>query len=75
MICGICGQKSAVVRRVSRGYGRGRRLFVIENVPVVHCTRCGESYVTAQTLFEIERIKLHRGPFGRPRKVAVASFP
>ncbi|MEP7012792.1 MAG: YgiT-type zinc finger protein [Acidobacteriota bacterium] len=47
---------------------------MIENVPVVVCTQCGESYLTAETLHEIERIKLHRSSFAKPRSVAVASF-
>ncbi len=75
MICDICGNQRAKVRRITRSYGAGKRLLVIENVPVVTCPGCGESYLTAQTLHEIGRIKLHRGPFGRVRPVVVASFP
>jgi hypothetical protein len=46
----------------------------MENVPVVVCPHCGESYLTAETLHEIERIKLHRRSLAKPRSVAVASF-
>ncbi len=60
MVCDICGESGAHVRRVSRSYGQGANLFVIENVPIVSCPHCGESYLTAETLHEIERIKLHR---------------
>ena len=74
MICDMCGNKTAAIRHVSRSYGKGRSLFVIENVPIVSCPRCGESYLTAQTLHEIERIKLHRRSLGRDRRVAVATF-
>jgi hypothetical protein len=49
-------------------------LLVIENVPVVSCPHCGESYLTAETLHEIERIKLHRKSFAAKRRVAVAEF-
>ncbi len=75
MICEACGNESAVARRLSRSYGQGTTLLVIENVPVVYCPRCGESYVTARTLHEIERIKLHRRPLSRRRSVPVACFP
>ena len=75
MICAICGGKNVIERRISRSYGQGTSLLVIENVPIVHCPRCGESYVTARTLHEIERIKLHRRPFSRRRSVPVAAFP
>ncbi len=37
MICDICGRSGAHVRRVSRSYGRGASLFVIENIPIVSC--------------------------------------
>ena len=53
------------MRRVSRSYGKGEGLLVIENVPVVSCPNCGEGYLTAETLHEIERIKLHRKSFAK----------
>ncbi|HET6314404.1 MAG TPA: type II toxin-antitoxin system MqsA family antitoxin [Chloroflexia bacterium] len=74
MQCDICGKEGAHVRRVARTYGKGANLLVIENVPVVSCPHCGESYLTADTLHEIERIKLHRRSFAVTRPVEVASF-
>ena len=74
MICDICGKKGACVRHVTRSYGQGEDLLVIENVPVVSCPHCGASYLTAETLHEIERIKLHRQSFAEKRSVAVAEF-
>jgi len=74
MICDICGQKGAQVRYVTRSYGKGSDLLIIESVPVVTCPHCGESYLTAETLHEIERIKLHRQSFAKERSVPVAAF-
>jgi YgiT-type zinc finger domain-containing protein len=74
MICDVCGHKGAKIRRVSRSYGKGDNLLVIENVPVIGCPHCGESYLTAETLHEIERIKLHRKSFAASRRVSVAEF-
>lgn len=74
LICDICGKEGARVRRVSRSYGKGENLLVIENVPIVSCPHCGESYLTADTLHELERIKLHRRSFAIERPVAVAEF-
>ncbi|RPH56844.1 type II toxin-antitoxin system MqsA family antitoxin [bacterium] len=74
MICNICGKDGAEIRHLTRSYGKGASLLVIENVPVVACPHCGESYLTAETLHEIERIKLHRRSLAKPRSVAVASF-
>ena len=73
-VCDLCGKRGARLRRVARTYGRGRDLLVIENIPTVVCPHCGESYVTAETLREIERIRLHRRGLAVARPVAVASF-
>jgi YgiT-type zinc finger domain-containing protein len=72
--CDICGKTGAKIRYVSRSYGQGETLLVIENVPVVSCPHCGESYLTAETLYELERIKLHRQSFAVLRQVPVAKF-
>ena len=74
MVCDICGQKGACIRRVTRIYGKGKDLLVIENIPVVSCPHCGESYLTAETLHEIERLKLHRRSLALERPVEVISF-
>jgi YgiT-type zinc finger domain-containing protein len=74
MLCDLCGKQGAAVRQISRSYGKGAKLFVIENVPVVSCSHCGESYLTAETLHEIERIKLHRKAIATERCIAVATF-
>ncbi len=74
MVCDMCGKTGAQVRRISRSYGKGASLFVIENVPIVSCPHCGDSYLTAETLQEIERIKMHRKSFAEERCIAVATF-
>jgi YgiT-type zinc finger domain-containing protein len=73
MTCDICGEKDVRVRRVARTYGRGDDLIVIQDVPIVSCPHCGESYLEADTLHELDRIKRHRGEAAR-RAVAVANF-
>ena len=73
-ICDICGEEGARLRHVTRSYGQGETLLVIENVPVVSCPHCGESYLTAETLYEIERIKLHQRSLAQERPVLVAVF-
>jgi YgiT-type zinc finger domain-containing protein len=74
MNCDICGKDGARIRQVTRSYGSGEELLLIENIPLVSCPHCGESYFTADTLHEIERIKLQRQSFARKRQVAVAEF-
>lgn len=72
--CDVCGKKSARIQHITRNYGSKDDLFIIEDVPVVCCSNCGENYFTAQTLHEIERIRLHRKSFSKKRQVSVAAF-
>lgn len=74
LLCDICGKGGVKIRHVSRSYGGGESLFVIENVPVVSCPHCGESYLTAETLHEIEHIKLHRQQLSKQKTIPVAVF-
>jgi YgiT-type zinc finger domain-containing protein len=74
LICDICGESGAKVRRVTRSYGHGPSLLVIENVPVISCPHCGESYLMADTLHELERLKAHRRSLALKRSVPVLAF-
>ncbi|MCA9950754.1 MAG: type II toxin-antitoxin system MqsA family antitoxin [Anaerolineales bacterium] len=74
LICDFCGKEGTKIRYVPRSYGKGENLLVIEDVPIISCSHCGESYLTAETLHEIERIKLHRLSFAKSRPVPVAVF-
>jgi YgiT-type zinc finger domain-containing protein len=74
MICDNCGKQGARIRRIARTYGKGKDILIIENVPVVACPHCGESYLEAETLHEIERIKLHKKNLTIKRSVPVAVF-
>ena len=76
MLCDICGKHGARIRRVTETYGKGKDYLIVENVPAVTCTNCGETYYTAETLHELDRIKVHRKQFTtRRRSVAVAEYP
>jgi YgiT-type zinc finger domain-containing protein len=74
MNCQICGKKSASIKKVTKSFGRGSRLVVIEDIPVLSCSSCHESYVTADTAREIDRIRKNRTTIGKAKRVLVASF-
>jgi YgiT-type zinc finger domain-containing protein len=74
MLCDICGQNGVRVRHITRSYGKREHLLIIENVPVVSCPHCAEYYFTAETLYEIEQIKLQKKSLALKRLVAVAEF-
>ena len=59
---------------VTRSFGHGPKLLVIESIPMWSCPQCGESYFTAQTMHEIERIKILRKAVAVARHVPVAIF-
>jgi YgiT-type zinc finger domain-containing protein len=74
MVCDVCGKEGARIRHITRTYGKEKDLLVIENIPVMSCPHCRESYFDAETLHEIERIKQHRKSLAVQRPVEVASF-
>ena len=73
-VCDLCGEKRARVRRTTRSYGRGKGSFLIERVPVVTCYACRESYLTAETLREIDRIRQHWRKLTVMKRVPVVDF-
>ena len=74
MVCDICGKEGARVRRTARTYGKGDDLLVIENVPVISCPHCGESYLTADTAHQLDRIRRHRRELAVSRPIPVAEY-
>lgn len=74
VVCDMCGESGAKRRRVTRSYGSGANLLVIENVPVISCPHCGETYLSADTLHELDRLKAHRRSLASKRSVPVLAF-
>jgi YgiT-type zinc finger domain-containing protein len=72
--CDYCGKTGAKINHASRSYGKDANLLIIEDIPVVSCPHCKEIYMTAETMHEIERIKLHRKSLSKKRQIAVAEF-
>ena len=74
MDCDMCGKAGAKNRKVTRSFGSGRAAFLIEGVPLVRCAHRGESYFTADTLKEIDRIRRDWRKLSVDKRVAVAKF-
>jgi YgiT-type zinc finger domain-containing protein len=72
--CDSCGKPGTRIRRVTRSYQDGKTEYLIRGIPVVFCPHCRESYLTADTLHELERIKLHHKQLAVKRTVPVAEF-
>ncbi len=74
MICDICGASGVTIKHVTKSFGSGESLVVVEGVPVVHCSKCHESYVTAETSRQLDKIRKNRRQMASTRPVLVASF-
>lgn len=74
MTCDVCGKEGTRLRYITRSYGKGESLLVVEDVPVIYCPHCGERYMTVQTLDQIERIKRSPENLATKRLVTVAVF-
>lgn len=74
MICDCCGKDGAVTKLISRSFGSGEDILVVDKVPIVVCPNCGESYLSAETLHELERLKLHRGKMQVSRQAPVVQY-
>ena len=74
MICDCCGKEGAVEKNISRSFGEGKDIIVVDGIPMIICPRCGESYFTANTLQELERLKLHRENIKVNRQAPVLNY-
>ena len=72
--CSLCGRRAARTRRMSRSYGAGKSLVVIEGVPVVSCANCGAAYMAASTLRTLESLKRRPRVLMTRRQVGVLRF-
>ncbi|MFH1037905.1 MAG: YgiT-type zinc finger protein [PVC group bacterium] len=74
MICDCCGKDGSIIKHVTRSFGTGADILVVDGVPMVVCPHCGESYFTAETLHELERLKLHRKNVNVHRQAPVVEY-
>ncbi|MBI2994237.1 MAG: type II toxin-antitoxin system MqsA family antitoxin [Gammaproteobacteria bacterium] len=74
VLCDLCGKPGARLRHVSRSYGSGRSLLIVENVPVTSCPHCGESYLSAEAALELDRIRENSRKYAVTREVPVVQF-
>jgi YgiT-type zinc finger domain-containing protein len=72
--CEHCGSSAVQLKHVTRSFDKGAALMVLETIAMWSCPICGESYFSAQTLHELERIKALRKSVAVNRSVLVAVF-
>jgi YgiT-type zinc finger domain-containing protein len=74
LICEICGHRAARIVKRPQVLGKGESMFVIEDVPVISCRHCGESYLTAETLHRLDQVRRGQQQLPTRYQVPVAAF-
>jgi YgiT-type zinc finger domain-containing protein len=57
IVCHICDKKTALEARMDKVFGKGEKKVLIENIPVIHCSNCRESYLTDATMRQLDEIR------------------
>ena len=73
-VCDICGVKSARTVKRPQVLGRGARMVLVDNVPVIACKNCGESYMTSATMHKLDEIRAKQKEKSTKREIAVDEF-
>ena len=73
-VCSFCGEQTA--RRVTKPhvFGRGAKMLVVEDIPTMTCSSCGQIYLTGDVLKMLEEILKNRSKYVTQRTVNVAEF-
>ncbi len=72
--CDICGVTAARTVKRPQVLGRGAQMILVDNVPVIACRNCGESYMTSETMHRLDGIRSKQKAKLAARKIAVAEF-
>ena len=72
--CQLCGQKTAQVAHIDKVFGKGGKKVLIENIPIIHCSNCRESYLTDITMRQLDEIRLNTQTLTTPATFGVAKI-
>ena len=74
IVCSLCGQKTALIAHIDKVFGKGEKKVLIENIPVIHCSNCRESYLLDATMRQLDDIRLNAKTLTTPATVGVAKI-
>lgn len=74
IVCDNCGVKAAHLVKRPQILGRGTKMILVDNVPVIACRNCGENYMKGETIHRLDKIRMKQKVEPQERKVAVADF-
>lgn len=73
-VCIHCGVQRARLVRLPQVYSRGEQMVVIENVPMMLCDSCGQSYISSEVWGAIDRVLACPDRYARQKTVKVAEL-
>lgn len=73
-VCDICGVRSARTVKRPQILGRGEQMMLVDNVPVIACKNCGESYMTSATMHKLDDIRAKQKEKSTKREIDVEVF-
>ena len=73
-VCSFCGEQTA--RKVIKPhvFGRGAKMLLVEDIPTMTCSNCGQTYLTGEVLKMLEEILKNQSKYVTQRTVIVAEF-
>jgi YgiT-type zinc finger domain-containing protein len=74
LVCDNCGVKAARIVKRPQILGRGAKMILVDNVPVIACRNCGENYMTSETMHRLDKIRMNQKAEMKERKIAAAEF-
>ncbi len=74
LVCESCGQAAAQLVKRPQVLGKGAAMIVVEDVPMIACRHCGESYLTSETLHRLDEVRRGLRKLPERYQVAVAAF-
>lgn len=72
--CSLCGQFTAYEIRRNKIIGKGEKIVVAENVPMISCRNCGHDYFSIEVARKLDAIRLNPQSFAIHKSVAVYEF-
>ncbi len=73
--CSACSSGQLVPDRVKTAFWEGERLIVVEDIPALVCTTCGEQYVDDEAALQLDLMKGGGFPKGKAvREMTVRVF-
>ena len=64
----------SIERNKSKVFGKGEKKVLIENIPVIHCSNCRESYLLDATMRHLDEIRLNAKTLTTPATIRVAKI-